>query len=124
MVRKYSKGYRSERELLFLLHDKGYMVIRAPHSGSINLASPDIIAAKDGKLIVIECKSRKAAFTVPKEQLDELQEWVDKAKASAYIGWKITRKGWTFLDLNIVVKNNGNIGMKFAEEHGKGIDAL
>jgi Holliday junction resolvase len=124
MVHKYSKGYRAERELIFLLHNKGYMVMRAPHSGSINLASPDIIAAKSGKLIIIECKSRAGAFTIPMEQLNELKEWEAKGGAKAYIGWKISRKGWTFLDLNVVVRNNGNVGKKFAEQHGKGIDEL
>lgn len=124
MVKKYFKGYRAERELTHTLAKLGYMVVRTPRSGRIGLASPDIIAAKNGKLIVIECKSRKDAFTVEKEQLDELQEWVKKAKARAYIGWKLPRRGWTFLDLNIVVKNKGNIGKKFAEQHGKGIDAL
>jgi Holliday junction resolvase len=102
----------------------GYMVIRTPRSGSINLASPDIIAAKAGKLIVIECKSREEAFTVPPEQLDELKEWQTKAGAAAYVGWKISRQNWVFFDLETVQKNSGNIGKKFAAENGIAIDAL
>lgn len=124
MVHAYAKGYRSEHELLHTLSKMGYMVMRAPHSGSISIASPDIIAAKLGKLIVIECKSRKEAFKIQMEQLHELREWQEKAGAHAYIGWKISRKGWKFLRLKDVYDNNGNIGKKFAEEKGIGIEAI
>ena len=118
MLRSYKKGYRGEIELVHTLSRLGFMVIRAPRSGRISLASPDIIAAKDGKIIVIECKSRASAFTVPKEQLEELKEWEEKAGATPYIGWKMSRKGWTFMRLSDVERNAGNIGKKFAAENG------
>ena len=124
MVKQYMKGYRAERSLVHELSKKGFMVVRTPHSGSMNIASPDIIAAKGGKLFVIECKSREDAFTVQKEQLDEMRQWVDKAGAEAYIGWKISRRGWSFLKLDDVAGNNGNIGKKFAREKGIPIDSI
>jgi Holliday junction resolvase len=124
MVQKYAKGYRGERELVHTLSKMGYMTIRAPRSGRINLPSPDIIAAKGGRLIVIECKSRASAFTVPPEQLQELKEWEEKAGAKPYIGWKIARKGWIFLHLKDVYENRGNVGKKFAEEKGIGIGEI
>ena len=80
-------------ELTHTLARMGYMAIRAPRSGRIGLDSPDIVAAKDGRLLVIECKSRMNAFTIPMEQLAELESWVTKARAVAYIGCKIHRKG-------------------------------
>lgn len=116
MVNGYKKGYAAELELTHALAQRGYMVVRTPKSGRISLASPDVIAAKGGKLIVIECKSRKGAFTVSKEQLDELKEWEEKAHAKAYIGWKVARKGWFFLHLQDVAANNGNVGKKFLFE--------
>lgn len=124
MVHSYSKGYRAEYELVHTLSKMGYMTIRAPRSGRINLASPDVIAAKNGKLIVIECKSRKSAFTIPMEQLNEMKEWNEKAGAAAYIGCKIARRGWKFLHLHDVCSNNGNIGKKFIEEKGISIEAI
>ena len=124
MVKKYAKGYRSERELVHLLAKMGYMTIRAPRSGRIGLPSPDIIAAKQGRLLVIECKSRKEAFTVPQDQIQELREWEEKAGAIPYIGWKISRKGWTFLHLKDVAENKGNIGKAFAEEKGFAMDKI
>lgn len=124
MVHKYAKGYRSERELVHTLSKMGYMVVRTPRSGRINLASPDVIAAKNGVLIVIECKSRAEAFTVPQDQLAELKEWQDKAGAKAYIGWKISHKGWFFLRLADVAGNNGNVGKKFAAEKAISINDI
>lgn len=124
MVKRYFKGYLAEWELTHKLSEMGFMVVRTPRSGRIGLASPDIIAAKDGRLIVIECKSRKSGFKVPLEQLDDLREWEVKAKAKAYIGWKIARKGWFFLELNDVIKNKGNVGKKFIGEKSIGIDDL
>ena len=124
MVKGYFKGYFAEWELTHKLAEMGFMVVRTPRSGRISLASPDIIAAKNGRLIVIECKSRKSGFNVPLEQLNELKEWEAKAKAMAYIGWKIARRGWLFLKLSDVIKNKGNVGKKFAEEHGITVDKI
>lgn len=107
-----------------MLSKMGYMTIRAPRSGRIGLDSPDVIAAKDGRLIVIECKSRAKAFTVPMEQLAELESWITKAKAVAYIGCKISRKGWKFLKYEDVFANKGHIGKKFIEANGIPIEAL
>ncbi len=124
MLRSYRKGYTAELELVHTLSKLGFMVIRAPRSGRINLASPDIVAAKNGKLLVIECKSRASAFTVEKEQLEELAEWQQKAGAIPYIGWKIARKGWTFMRLQDVQESRGNIGKKFALEKGMPLEKI
>src|SRR3989344_2197882 len=113
MVKSYAKGYRAEYELVHKLAGRGFMVVRTPRSGRIGLASTDIIAAKGGRLLVIECKSRKNGFTIDAAQLQELQEWVEKAGAVAYVGCKIARRGWWFLRLEDVKKNNGNVGKKF-----------
>ncbi|MBI2583537.1 MAG: hypothetical protein HYW25_02620 [Candidatus Aenigmarchaeota archaeon] len=120
----YSKGYRSERELLHLLYKQGWAVIRAPRSGRVGIPTPDIVAAKAGRLVVIECKSRAEAFAVEKEQLLQLAEWEQRAGAKAYIGWKQSRKGWSFLRLNDVQKNNGNVGKAFAEEKGIKMESI
>jgi Holliday junction resolvase len=100
------------------------MVVRTPRSGRISLASPDIIAAKNGKLIVIECKSREKGFQIPPEQLQELKQWEERAGAKAYIALKINRKGVFFLNLEDVMGNGGNIGKKFVEEKSFGIDMI
>ena len=116
MVKKYRKGYCAELSLVHELSRRGFMVVRTPRSGRISLASPDIIAAKNGRLVVIECKSRASGFAVPSEQLNELGEWKRKAGAEAFIGWKISRQGWFFLHLRDVVKNKGNVNKRLIEK--------
>lgn len=124
MIKKYFKGYFFEWQMVHELANRGYMVVRTPRSGRISLASPDIIAAKSGKLIVIECKSRAKGFQIPLHELQELKQWEDKANAKAYVAWKIARKGWFFLHLDDVIKNKGNVGKKFIEEKSITIDEI
>ena len=124
MVNKYRKGYMAEWTLTHELSRRGYMVVRTPRSGRISLASPDIIAAKGDKLIVIECKSRNDAFKIQDEQLEELNQWQVKTTAKAYIAWKIARQDWLFLHLEDVMNNKGNINRKLAQEHAISIEEI
>ncbi|MFH1420570.1 MAG: Holliday junction resolvase Hjc [Candidatus Aenigmatarchaeota archaeon] len=124
MVKAYSKGYRLERKLVHLLSDRGYMVMRSPRSGRMNVPAPDIVAVKNGRVFVIECKNHANAFTVEKGQLDQLRAWVDKAGATAYVAWNMPKTGLMFLKLDDVAANNGNIGKKFAMEKGTKLDTI
>jgi len=123
-MQNYRKGYSAELELVHLLYSKGWSVMRAPRSGRMGIPSPDVVAAKKGRIIIVECKSRADAFTVEREQLEQLQDWKDRAHAIPYIGWKIARKGWFFLKFEDVVANNGNIGKRFLDGRAVGIDDL
>lgn len=123
-MRSYAKGYAAENELLHMLYARGWSVIRAPRSGRVGIPSPDIMAAKAGRIIVVECKSRAAAFKVERDQLDQLQDWKTRAQAIPYIGWKVSRKGWFFLKLEDVEANNGNIGLRFLSGRSISIDDL
>jgi len=91
MVKSYSKGYRGEYELVHKLSKMGFMVIRTPRSGRIGLPSPDIVTIKDGKMFVIECKSREEAFTVAQDQLNELKAWQAHG-AIPLLAWRQSRK--------------------------------
>ena len=118
MVKTYRKGYRGELELVHMLSKKGWLVFRSPRSGRITLPCPDIIAVKKGKILAIECKVRRDAFSIPIEQLDQLKQWEDKGGASVFIAWKIPHFKWLFLKLNDVIENNGNLSKRFALEKG------
>ncbi len=115
MVKTYRKGYMGERHLVHELYKLGYAVVRTPHSGCIGLPSPDIIAIKGGRVVVVECKAREKAFKVSNDQIEELKVWQSRANAVAYIAWKISYKGWFFLPLDIVEKNSGNVNRKMLE---------
>ena len=116
MIKTYRKGYMLERKIVHALNKKGFAVIRAPRSGSMGVPSPDIVAAKDGRLIVLECKARKESFSVDKSQLDELKEWVVRAGAEAYIAWKLPYKDCFFIPLSVVVSNNGNVNKSMLKD--------
>lgn len=120
----YKKGASAERELVHALYSKGWSVIRAPRSGRIGIPLPDIVAAKAGRIIVIECKARAEGFTVGREQLEQLQDWQVRAHAIPYIGWKVSRKGWFFLRLGDVIANSGNVSKRFLDGRAIGIDEL
>lgn len=123
MVARYRKGYMNELRLVHLLSKMGYMVVRTPRSGRINLASPDIIALKNGKVIVVECKAREEAFRVDEAQLNELRQW-ENAGARAYVAWKLSRKDWVFLRLGDVMNNTGRVGKAFSNANGIKIDQI
>ncbi len=108
MVKTYRKGYSAELELLHKLSLMGFVAIRAPRSGRINLPSPDIIAIKNGKMVAIECKARTKGFKISKDQINELKLWSEHG-VDVYIGWKQLRKDWIFINLEDVINNNGGI---------------
>lgn len=124
MVKTYRKGYAAENQLVHILYKRGYAVMRAPRSGRVDLPTPDIVAIKGRKVLVIECKSRKSGFTVEHEQLEQLNEWKKRTAGRAYIAWKRPRVGWFFLKLEDVIKNHGNVGKKFVEKYGINLDEL
>jgi Holliday junction resolvase len=124
MPGNYKKGYRGENELVHMLAKKGFMALRAPRSGRINLPSPDVIAVKSGKVYAVECKSRKNGFKVPAEQLEELLQWEKIGGSETYVAWKIAYKGWFFIPLKKVMENNGNVGKGFCAENGKPFDEI
>ena len=82
------------------------------------------IRTKDGRVIFFEVKFRASAFTISKDQLEELTQWKNVGGAHTYIGCKIARKGWKFLHLHDVIANNGNIGKKFIAEKGFSIENI
>ena len=124
MVSHYKKGYRAENELQHKLSKMGWCVIRAPGSGKISLPSPDLIAAKKGEIIVIECKSVKNAFRIENDQLNQLKKWEKIGGAKAYIAWKISRGGWKFFFLSDVCENQGRMNKKLIQDKAFDIGKL
>jgi Holliday junction resolvase len=55
---RYAKGRRLEYQVRDLLRRKGYLVIRAAQSKPV-----DLVALKNGKTLLIECKTEKSPLT-------------------------------------------------------------
>ncbi len=66
--KKYFKGYKLERKVKDMLERDGWYVVRSAGS-----KKPDLIAAKDGKIVVIECKATsKETLYLDKEEVKNL----------------------------------------------------
>ncbi|WP_338600604.1 Holliday junction resolvase Hjc [Sulfolobus tengchongensis] len=91
MNAKKRKGTSVEREVVSKLREKGFAVLRAPASGSKRKDSvPDIVALKNGVIILIEMKSRKDGnkIYVKREQAEGIIEFAKKSGGLLFLGIK------------------------------------
>jgi len=96
-MQRYSKGARAERELLDILKEKGYVVVRAAGSG-VNSISPDLIAIKNKKVYAFECKFwDRNNLSLEKDKILFLKE-IQKQGVISFVAWKIPRLGWFLIE--------------------------
>lgn len=96
----YRKGYIFERELKIKLEKEGWYVIRSGGS-----KKPDIIAAKNGKIIVIECKSSKdKKVYIEEEEVENLRKVAENFRADCVFAVKKTNGGVHLINLNSIKK--------------------
>ena len=107
-MQRYSKGARSERELLNTLYGKSYSVMRSAGSG-VNSISPDIIAIKNGQGMAFECKAwEKSSISIEAEKFDSLQEWERNSGMQTFIAWRMNGESWFFIKLAEMKKTEKN----------------
>ena len=102
--RRKSKGSVFERQLIKMFWDSGWAASRVAGSGSSSFFSPDVIAGKNGRVIVIEAKvssSKKKYLT--KEEVLQLKEFSKIFGAEAWIAVKFKNNNVKFVSLNNVV---------------------
>jgi len=94
-----TKGANAERELLHMLSEEGFAVVRVAGSGMISETSADLIAGNAEKRFVIECKTcKKNKRYLEKQQIDDLTEFARKFGFPPLIAVKFSRKGWWFIE--------------------------
>lgn len=104
-----AKGIGAERELIHQFWKNGWSACRVAGSGASRYPSPDIIAGKNVRKIVIECKTTKdkrQAFSA--KQIEELKEFSDLFGAEPWVAVKFYNNDWHFLtlaDLNSTGEN-------------------
>lgn len=92
-----SRGATAERDLVHKFWEKGWAAMRAAGSGSTTYPSPDIIAGKAGRRIVIEAKITIDDHKyLTKDELRQLQYFADVFAAEAWIAVKFLRTPWMF----------------------------
>ena len=102
-MKTYAKGARAEMELIHYLNSKNFSCIRSASSGG-DLYPVDLLAIKRGLIIAFECKNHAKKPKLPKDRVDRLKEWCDKAGAIGFLGWR-TKNKWIFLQLKDVLEN-------------------
>jgi len=94
----YKKGADAERELIHMLFEKGFSVVRVAGSGKTSLPAPDILALTPQKKIAFECKAwSKKNLNIEAAQMAELVGWAERAGTELFVAWKVPHKGWLFL---------------------------
>lgn len=94
------KGSRTERELVNLLWEHGFAVMRAPASGSGRKhPQPDILVSNGDETYGIETKATSGnKVYVGKEEIKKLREFCSKFGCEPLIGVRFDRKEWSFFE--------------------------
>jgi len=100
----YRKGYRGEAELVHILNDRGFSVMRAPSSGGA-IYPLDIVAIKKGLVLAFEIKTWNRKPYLEAAQVGAFREWCERAGAMGFLGWR-GRGKWSFLRLEDVMNSN------------------
>ncbi len=99
-----SVGTKGEREIVKMFWDSGWAAIRAPGSGSARFPSPDIIAGRGNRKIVIEAKMTKEDKKYfEAREIEELKKFGMVFGAEIWVAVKFRGMSWLFInteDLN------------------------
>lgn len=92
----YKKGYKFERDLKQELEKKGWKVIRSGGS-----KKPDLIAAKKGKIIIIECKiTQNNKAYLNEDEVQNLKKCAKEFNCEGMYAIKQKHKGWNLVSLS------------------------
>ncbi len=96
-----TKGSNAERELVHKFWANGFGAIRSAGSGSMKYPSPDILVAKNGRVIAIECKVTQNLYKYfEKREINDLKEFSKFFNAEPYVAVKFKGAGWFFLNID------------------------
>jgi holliday junction resolvase Hjr len=95
-----SKGSNGERELIHKFWANGFAAIRSAGSGSMKYPSPDILAAKNDRILAIECKVTKNQNKyLERSEIEELIQFSKIFNAEPLIAVKFKGFDWFFLKI-------------------------
>lgn len=121
-------GFQRERDLVKLLWKKGFACMRAPASGSKvkRAIYPDVIALKNGYILVFEVKTRekKETIYIDSEKISKLVEFIRRAgpKAYAFIAVKFMNGSeWKFIPISILEQTPSGKFKVSSEVYAKGL---
>jgi|TARA_B110000263_G_C15300318_1_gene507643 Holliday junction resolvase len=118
-----TKGSRVERELVRLLDEAGFAVMRAPASGAATTRElPDVLAGNGKLFYAFEVKSSsKNTIYLTGQEVEALVYFSQNFGAKARIGVRFDREKWYFFhpsDLYITKGGNYRVTKKNISEEG------
>jgi Holliday junction resolvase len=113
-----SRGASAERDLVHKFWERGWAAMRAAGSGSTSFPSPDIIAGKGGRRIVIEAKiTVENTKYLTSEEVKQLEYFAEVFAAEAWIAVKFPRTPWMFFKPEDLVE--AKTSLKASKEMGE-----
>ena len=125
----HRKGDRLERELVNLLDEAGFAVMRAPASGSATERElPDVLAGNGDAFYAIEAKgSSGRPIYLDGEEIEALIYFSRNFGAKARVGVRFDREDWYFFhpgDLHVTDGGNYRVKKETALAEGTHFDEL
>ncbi len=111
--KRKTKGSIFERQLITMFWNEGWAASRIAGSGSTKYFSPDIIAGKERRIIVIEAKTtiEKQKY-LTKTEVEELKEYAKIMGAESWISVKFKNNNIKFVSTNNVKTTKKSIIVK------------
>jgi Holliday junction resolvase len=103
----YRRGADFERALVSEFWRRGWAAVRAAGSGTRREPVPDIIAVKDGKVIVVECKVTKKDRLSLKAAIKQLADFTRVSGGRGYIAVRFFRKKPRFYSIKDLLGRGG-----------------
>jgi len=97
---RYEKGAKFERSLVKEFWERGWTAMRSAGSGNTSLPAPDVIAIRDGEVVLIECKSTSREKLNLKGAVLSLHEFSKISGGRAYIAVKFLRQDPRFYSID------------------------
>jgi len=126
MSRK-GKGISVERELFHMFWNNGWAASRVAGSGNTKYPSVDVLAGKEGRKIVVECKSSKNKYLyLEKEEIEQVKEFGRLYGGEPWLSVKFNNMGWFFFDLSVLEEVNGSysFNLDICRERGLSFDDM
>ncbi|MBU0761684.1 MAG: hypothetical protein KKD39_01550 [Candidatus Altiarchaeota archaeon] len=100
----YRRGADFERFLVTEFWGRGWAAVRAAGSGTRAEPVPDVLAAKNGKIIIVECKTTKKDRLSLSTAIKQLAEFQKTSGGKAYIAVRFFRQRPRFYPLEELLK--------------------
>ena len=107
----YKKGYAFERALKLKLESDGWTVIRSGGS-----KKPDLVCARQGKILIIECKSTASDIIyLDKEEVRNLEKVAEEFGGECAYCVKLDNAGWRLVPISELVEADKNFVLRLKE---------